>query len=88
MISGHGTIETAVSALRHGAHDFIEKPLSLDKILLLVQHTMEMDALRRENKALRAAMDQGEESVIVGQSPAMLKFREELARVALPTPGS
>ncbi len=82
MISGHGTIETAVSALRHGAHDFIEKPLSLDKILLLVQHTMEMDALRRENKALRAAMDQGEESVIVGQSPAMLKFREELARVA------
>ncbi|MCH5276549.1 MAG: sigma-54-dependent Fis family transcriptional regulator [Desulfovibrionaceae bacterium] len=82
MISGHGTIETAVSALRCGAHDFIEKPLSLDKILLLVQHTLEMDALRRENKALRAAMEQGEESVIVGQSPAMLRFREELARVA------
>lgn len=82
MISGHGTIETAVSALRRGAHDFIEKPLSLDKILLLVQHTLEMDALRRENKALRAAMQRGDEDVIVGQSPAMSKFREELARVA------
>lgn len=82
MISGHGTIETAVAALRHGAHDFIEKPLSLDKILLLTQHTLEMNVLRRENKALRAAMDHGDEDVIVGQSPVMLKFQEELARVA------
>lgn len=82
MISGHGTIETAVAALRHGAHDFIEKPLSLDKILLLTQHTLEIDALRRENKVLRAAMEQADEDVIVGQSPAMLRFQEELARVA------
>jgi len=81
MISGHGTIETAVTALRHGAHDFIEKPLSLEKILLLVRHTLEMGALRRENSALRAAMS-SLENEIVGQSPAMLRFREELDRVA------
>ena len=82
MISGHGTIETAVAALRLGAHDFIEKPLSLEKVLLLTQHTLEMDALRRENKALRAAMESEADDEIVGQSPPMLKFREELARVA------
>lgn len=81
MISGHGTIETAVTALQRGAHDFIEKPLSLEKILLLVQHTLEIDSLRRENMALRAAMALSEDE-IVGQSPAMLRFREELARVA------
>lgn len=81
MISGHGNIETAVGALRRGAHDFIEKPLSLEKILLLVQHTLEMGELRRENKALRAAMDQNEDE-IVGQSPAMTEFRQELAHVA------
>lgn len=81
MISGHGTIETAVTALQHGAHDFVEKPLSLEKILLLVQHTLEINALRRENTALRAAMASAEDD-IVGQSPAMLRFREELDRVA------
>lgn len=81
MISGHGNIETAVDALRRGAHDFIEKPLSLEKILLLVQHTLEMEELRRENKALRAAMDQSDDE-IVGQSPAMTEFRKELEHVA------
>ncbi len=81
MISGHGNIETAVDALRRGAHDFIEKPLSLEKVLLLVQHTLEMGELRRENKALRAAMEQSEDEII-GQSPAMTEFRQELAHVA------
>lgn len=81
MMSGHGTIETAVNALRLGAHDFVEKPLSLEKILVLTQHTLEMESLRRENKVLRAAMDTAEDEM-VGQSPAMLELKEALARVA------
>ncbi len=81
MISGHGTIETAVAALRGGAYDFIEKPLSLDKILILVKNTLEMSDLRRENLALRAAVADSDDG-IVGRSAPMRGFLDALARVA------
>ena len=49
MISGHGTIDTAVSAIKNGAYDFIEKPFKADRLLLVVDRAVEADRLRREN---------------------------------------
>lgn len=80
MISGHGTIETAVSAIREGAYDFIEKPLSLDKILIVAERAVEASRLRRENLALRTSLPPEEK--LLGQSPVMLEFRSQLERVA------
>jgi len=54
MMSGHGTVETAVRTTKHGAYDFIEKPLSIDKVLLTIQHALDQSRLTRENRALRA----------------------------------
>ena len=54
MMSGHGTIETAVRTTRLGAFDFIEKPLSIDKLLLTIEHALERSRLERENARLRA----------------------------------
>ena len=53
MMSGHGTVEHAVDATRHGAYDFLEKPLSLAKLLLTVQNALEHARLRQENLGLR-----------------------------------
>src|ERR687892_301163 len=53
MISGHGTIETAVKATKLGAYDFVEKPLSLDKTLILVQNALDTRRLRSENRDLK-----------------------------------
>src|SRR5579871_3112144 len=53
MISGHGNIETAVSAIKRGAYDFLEKPFKSDRLLLIVQRALEAAALRRENRRLR-----------------------------------
>lgn len=80
MISGHGNIETAVTAIRRGAYDFIEKPLSLDKVLIIAKRALETEALRRENQVLRTALPPCDE--MVGQSRAMVEFRELLGRVA------
>lgn len=80
MISGHGTIETAVSAIQQGAYDFIEKPLSLEKVVIVAARALEAGSLRRENQVLRTVLPEQDE--LIGQSPVMLKFRELLARVA------
>ena len=80
MISGHGTIETAVSAIQQGAYDFIEKPLSLEKVVIVAARALEAGSLRRENKVLRTVLPEQDE--LLGQSPVMLKFRELLDRVA------
>ncbi|MBF0164889.1 MAG: sigma-54-dependent Fis family transcriptional regulator [Magnetococcales bacterium] len=84
MMSGHGTIETAVSATKEGAYDFLEKPLSLDRVLLLLDRAIRAHDLARENRALKAQM----ESVppMIGDSPAMCALEEKLLRVA-PTEG-
>lgn len=80
MISGHGTIETAVSAIQQGAYDFIEKPLSLEKVVIVAARALEAGSLRRENQVLRTVLPEQDE--LIGQSPVMLKFQELLARVA------
>jgi two-component system nitrogen regulation response regulator NtrX len=80
MISGHGTIETAVSAIRLGAYDFIEKPLSLEKVILTTDRALEMSDLRRQNQILRCA--QPGQNEMIGISPAMRQFKETLDRVA------
>jgi two-component system, NtrC family, nitrogen regulation response regulator NtrX len=84
MISGHGNIESAVRAIRAGAHDFIEKPLSLEKTVLAVANALRQRRLEQENKALRARVDQ--DLTMVGESYAMHQLREQVA-MAAPTNG-
>jgi two-component system nitrogen regulation response regulator NtrX len=80
MISGHGTIETAVKATRLGAYDFIEKPLSLEKTLLITARALDHARLERENAALRARLS--ERSEIIGESAIMRRLREQIATAA------
>ncbi|MBF0214432.1 MAG: sigma-54-dependent Fis family transcriptional regulator [Magnetococcales bacterium] len=84
MMSGHGTIETAVSATKEGAYDFLEKPLSLDRVLLLLDRAIRAHDLARENRELKAQMDAV--PPMIGDSPAMRALEEKLLRVA-PTEG-
>lgn len=84
MISGHGTIETAVKCTRFGAFDFIEKPLSIDKMLLIVRHAEEQRRLAEQNEALRGELKK--KYVIIGDSIPMRALRQQLA-VAAPTNG-
>ncbi|MCC5858757.1 MAG: sigma-54-dependent Fis family transcriptional regulator [Ectothiorhodospiraceae bacterium] len=80
MMSGHGTVETAVEATRLGAYDFIEKPLSLAKLLLVVERALQADRLARENRGLRERVD----AVVdpVGNSRRMVALREQARRIA------
>jgi len=80
MMSGHGTIETAVEATRLGAYDFIEKPISLAKLLLTVERAFESDKLQRENVGLRQHVQLVVEPV--GKSPAMNQLREQARKIA------
>ncbi|HOQ60233.1 MAG TPA: sigma-54 dependent transcriptional regulator [Vicinamibacterales bacterium] len=84
MISGHGNIESAVRAIKIGAFDFIEKPLSLDKTVLVVGHALRQRRLEAENLALRARVDQ--DLKMIGESYAMNQLREQVA-MAAPTNG-
>jgi two-component system nitrogen regulation response regulator NtrX len=84
MISGHGTIETAVKATRLGAYDFVEKPLSLEKILVTVNRALDHARLERENASLRASLDQRAE--IIGESAAIRALVEQI-QTAAPTSG-
>ncbi|MCP9449959.1 MAG: sigma-54 dependent transcriptional regulator [Nitrospira sp.] len=74
MMSGHGSIETAVKAIKLGAYDYIEKPLSLESVTLRVKHALEQFRLEQENRALRTKVQQKFE--LVGQSPAMQQLRQ------------
>jgi DNA-binding NtrC family response regulator len=80
MMSGHGTVETAVEATRLGAYDFIEKPLSLAKLLLTVERAIEADKLRKENVGLRYHAQSVAEPI--GKSSVMQQLREQAARIA------
>jgi two-component system nitrogen regulation response regulator NtrX len=84
MISGHGTIETAVKATKLGAYDFIEKPLSLEKILLAATRALDHGRLERENRDLREQLGRGQR--IVGQSRLLEALREQIA-IAAPSNG-
>ncbi|MGE4440507.1 MAG: sigma-54-dependent transcriptional regulator [Desulfomicrobium sp.] len=81
MISGHGNIETAVTALKNGAFDFIEKPLSLDNILVTAGKALELSMLKRENRELRSRIRPEEPSTITGSSPGVVRLRELVAQV-------
>jgi two-component system, NtrC family, nitrogen regulation response regulator NtrX len=80
MISGHGNIETAVSAIKRGAYDYIEKPFKADRLVLVVGRALENSRLRRENEELRGRT--GAESELIGNSPAMRQLRATLKKVA------
>jgi len=80
MISGHGNVETAVEAIRFGAYDFLEKPLSTAKLLVTVKRALEDWRLRRENRELKGRLAQPSE--LVGRSEPMIQLRERIERVA------
>ena len=84
MISGHGTIETAVRATKLGAYDFLEKPLRMEKTLILVKNAVEAQKLQRENLDLKKQLQA--KSVIVGDSIPMKALRQQIALMA-PTNG-
>ena len=79
MISGHANVETAVRAVRLGAYDFLEKPLSLDRVVLTAQKAIERRDLLAEVAAFRGRETAPE---LLGGSPAMVRLKEEIARVA------
>jgi two-component system nitrogen regulation response regulator NtrX len=84
MISGHGNIESAVRAIKMGAFDFVEKPLSLDKAVLVVGNAVRQRRLEAENRALRAHVDR--RLAMIGESYLMTQLREQVA-MAAPTNG-
>jgi two-component system, NtrC family, nitrogen regulation response regulator NtrX len=84
MISGHGTIETAVRATKLGAFDFIEKPLSLEKIVVLVRNAVQQRRLAEENQLLRSEL--GHRYQVIGDSVPMKAMRQQIA-VTAPTNG-
>jgi two-component system, NtrC family, nitrogen regulation response regulator NtrX len=84
IISGHGTIETAVRATKLGAFDFLEKPLSIDKTLILLNNALQAKKLRQENKELKKQL--APKSVIVGESVPMKALRQQIQLMA-PTNG-
>lgn len=84
MISGHGSIETAVKAIKLGAYDFIEKPLSLEKTVLVIQHALEAQRLARENRRLR--QKDATRYRIIGKSKSVKGLKEQIA-LAAPTNG-
>jgi two-component system nitrogen regulation response regulator NtrX len=80
MISGHGTIETAVAAIRRGAYDFIEKPFNADRLVLVAGRAIETLRLKREVKSLKQLAPHSDK--LVGSSPVMNQLRNTIARVA------
>jgi len=84
LISGHGNIESAVRAIKMGAFDFVEKPLSLEKTVLVVRNALHQRRLEAENRALRAVVDRHQ--TMIGESYAMRQLREQVA-MAAPTNG-
>jgi two-component system nitrogen regulation response regulator NtrX len=84
LISGHGNIESAVRAIKMGAFDFVEKPLSLDKTVLVIANALRQRRLEAENRALRARVDR--QQTMVGESRVVQQLRDQIA-MAAPTNG-
>src|SRR5215475_931646 len=80
MISGHGNIETAVAAIKHGAYDFIEKPFKADRLVLVADRALETSRLKREVKALKQLAPLP--SSVIGQSPPINQLRQIIEKVA------
>jgi len=81
MISGHGTIETAVAAIKKGAHEYIEKPLSLEKVVIAAQRALEYHALKQENLALKSRVAAARVE-FTGASAPVVALRGQMAKVA------
>src|SRR5207245_6085795 len=82
MISGHGTIETAVRATKLGAYDFLEKPLSIEKTLIVVKNAVDAKRLRVENRELKRQLHS--RSVLVGNSLPIKALRQQIGIMAPP----
>jgi len=80
MISGHGTVDTAVEAIKKGAYDFIEKPLDLNRMLITIRNAMDKSTLITETKVLKKKVSKGWE--MIGDSPAINQVKEMIERVA------
>lgn len=80
MISGHGTIETAVTAIKKGAYDFIEKPFQTDRLLLIIERALESSRLKQENAELKTKT--GIDLGLVGESQAISQIRQSIEKVA------
>jgi len=80
MISGHGTIETAVEAIKKGAYDYIAKPLDLNRLLITIRNALDKTLLIRETKTLKQQVTQTWE--MIGQSDAMMQVKELIGKVA------
>ena len=80
MMSGHGTVETAVSAIKDGAYDFVEKPFKADRLLLVVRRAIEAARLTRENEDLRRRA--GTDIDLIGESGSLRQLRQTIERVA------
>ena len=76
IMSGHGTIETAVRATKLGAYDYIEKPLSMERVTLLIRHAIRQQRLELENVQLRRKFEQWED--LIGESPSMHHLKEQI----------
>lgn len=81
IMSGHGNIETAVSAIRLGAYDYLEKPFKEEKLLLIIKRALETTKLQSENKELKSR-NQHEEIELIGRSPAITQLRTAIERIA------
>jgi len=83
IMTAYSSVETAVAALKQGAHDYLTKPLDFDKLQLTLERTMEHTRLKEENRLLRETLGQQFDSRnIIGKSPAMLKLLETVSQVA------
>src|SRR5215472_10830627 len=80
MISGHGNIETAVSAIKRGAYDYIEKPLKMDRLLVITERALEASKLRREVRQLKQLAPLA--ATLVGHSPAINQLRQTIEKVS------
>jgi len=80
IISGHGTVETAVSAIRKGAYDYIVKPFKADKLLVTVSRALENAQLRQENEELKGKAPSDDK--LVGQSPHIMQLRQKIQKIA------
>lgn len=82
MISGHGTIDTAVEAIKKGAFDFIEKPLDLNRILVTIRNAKDRVLLVEETKVLKSTVKKFKGSSIIGETEGILKIKEMIEKVA------
>jgi two-component system nitrogen regulation response regulator NtrX len=82
MISGHGTLETAVQAIKMGAFDFIEKPLDLNRILVILRNVKDRNHLVQETKILKTTVKKIKGSAIIGETPEIMEIKAMIEKVA------